>query len=201
MILRYCCAFLLSFLIVFLMFLGMNYLISINHNELPEDQELIRIKLGVVRDVQETRFQEKMPELISSEPAPATTIEMDYTIGNVSNPINLTISDRTANETSAGFAMSFIADGEYLPIVRVLPQYPARAAERGLEGRVLVIFTVTPNGSTTNVRVLESSDRIFERNAVRAAERFKYKPKVVNGKAVSVDDVRTVITFVLEDKK
>lgn len=183
------------------MFLGMNYLISINHNELPEDQELIRIKLGVVRDVQETRFQEKMPELISSEPAPATTIEIDYTIGNVSNPINLTISDRTANETSAGFAMSFIADGKYLPILRVLPQYPARAAERGLEGRVLVIFTVTPNGSTTNVRVLESSDRIFERNAVRAAERFKYKPKVVNGKAVSVDDVRTEITFVLEDKK
>lgn len=195
MIIRYLSAFSLALVVTFFMFLGLNYLITFEELPIADEQDMIRIQLGTVREVQPTHFQEEMPTEVSAEPAPATTIEMNYTVGNVSNPVNLTVSDITANESAAGFAMAFVADGEFLPIVRVLPQYPARAAERGLEGHVLVELTVTPNGSTVNVRVIESSDRIFERNAVRAAERFKYKPKVVDGRAVSVDGVRTLINF------
>ena len=35
-----------------------------------------------------------------------------------------------------------LTDGDYLPLVAIAPQYPTRAAQRGIEGWVLVAFTV-----------------------------------------------------------
>lgn len=91
-----------------------------------------------------------------------------------------------------------VADGEYLPIVKVAPVYPARAASRGLEGYVIVEFTVTRTGTTDNVTVFESTSSLFERAAVDAAYKFKYRPRVIDGEPVEVPGVRNKITFVLE---
>lgn len=91
-----------------------------------------------------------------------------------------------------------VADGEYLPIVKVAPVYPSRAASRGLEGYVIVEFVVTRTGTTRDVTVVESSSSLFDRAAVDAAGKFKYKPRVIDGEAVEVPGVRNKITFVLE---
>ncbi|MBN1239057.1 MAG: energy transducer TonB, partial [Gammaproteobacteria bacterium] len=88
--------------------------------------------------------------------------------------------------------------GEYLPIVKVAPVYPARAASRGLEGYVIVEFTVTRTGTTKDISVVESTSSLFERAAVDAAGKFKYKPRVIDGEPVEVPGVRNKITFVLE---
>ena len=90
-------------------------------------------------------------------------------------------------------------DGEYLPIVKVAPQYPRRAAQRGIEGYVVVEFDVTTLGTVANARVIESDPpNIFNRAAISAANKFKYKPKMVNGKAVEVKGVRNLIRFELD---
>ena len=60
------------------------------------------------------------------------------------------------------------------------------------------MFTVTANGNVNDVKVIVSSHSGFERNAVRAAEKFKYKPKVVDGIAVEVNGVTNWIEFNLE---
>jgi periplasmic protein TonB len=91
-----------------------------------------------------------------------------------------------------------VSDGEYLPIVKVAPVYPARAASRGLEGYVIVEFTVTRTGTTKDVSVVESTSSLFDRAAVEAAGKFKYKPRVIDGEPVEVPGVRNKITFVLE---
>jgi len=101
----------------------------------------------------------------------------------------------SVNVGGLGFGVS---DGEYLPIVKVAPVYPARAASRGLEGYVIVEFTVTQTGSTKDIFVYESSSSLFERAAVDAAAKFKYKPRVIDGEPVEVAGVRNRITFVLE---
>ena len=88
-----------------------------------------------------------------------------------------------------------ITDGEYLPIVKVAPVYPSRALIRGLEGYVIVEFTVTTNGSVRDVFVVESTSTLFERAATTAALKFKYKPRVIDGEAVEVPGVRNRITF------
>jgi len=94
----------------------------------------------------------------------------------------------------------FSSDGEYLPIVKVAPVYPRRAQTRGIEGYVILEFIVTRTGSVINPVVIEAKPPgIFDRAAINAALKFKYKPKVVNGEAIDVAGVRNRITFELED--
>ena len=90
-----------------------------------------------------------------------------------------------------------ISDGEYLPIVKVAPVYPARALQRGLEGYVIVEFTVTRQGTVRDVGVVESTSTLFERAAINAASKFKYKPRVIDGEAVEVPGVRNKISFAI----
>jgi protein TonB len=92
-----------------------------------------------------------------------------------------------------------IAEGDYLPIVRVAPVYPARALSRGLEGFVDLQFTVTTTGTVKDPLVIQSTSKLFERAAIRAVLKFKYKPRVVDGVPVEVPGVKTRISFMLED--
>lgn len=75
---------------------------------------------------------------------------------------------------------------DILPLVRVEPVYPRRAKRRKKEGRVVLSFTITPVGSVSNVRVTEANPPdLFERAARRALLKWKFKPKIVDGEAVS----------------
>lgn len=49
------------------------------------------------------------------------------------------------------------SDGEYLPIVKVQAVYPRRALQRGIEGYVVVEFTVTKQGTVRDPYVVEAS--------------------------------------------
>ncbi|WP_419813402.1 energy transducer TonB [Bacterioplanoides sp.] len=90
-------------------------------------------------------------------------------------------------------------DGEYLPIVKVAPTYPRRAAQKGIEGYVVVEFTVSKLGTVVNPVVIEADPpNIFNRAALTAAKKFKYKPKIENGKAIEVTGVRNIIRFELD---
>jgi TonB family protein len=89
------------------------------------------------------------------------------------------------------------ADGDYVPIVMVQPIYPTRALARGLEGWVVVQYTITETGATEDVVVTDSSSMIFENAAVESAGKYKYKPRVVNGQPVATPGVHTRIEFAL----
>jgi protein TonB len=92
-----------------------------------------------------------------------------------------------------------IAEGDYLPIVRVAPVYPARALSRGIEGYVDMSFTVTTTGTVRDPIVVFSTSSLFDRAATRAVLKFKYKPRVVDGQPVDVPGVKTRITFKIEE--
>ena len=104
-----------------------------------------------------------------------------------------------ANTDIGGPGGMNIAEGDYLPIVRVAPVYPSRALSRGLEGFVDMSFTVTSAGTVKDPIVLQSTSSLFERAATRAVLKFKYKPRVVDGIPVEVPGVKTRISFELED--
>lgn len=73
-----------------------------------------------------------------------------------------------------------------MPLFRVQPNYPPRAMRRGLEGYVVVRFTISPSGRPQDLSVVEANPpRVFEREALRALRKWKYEPKVVNGEAVA----------------
>ena len=103
------------------------------------------------------------------------------------------------NLSSSGFGLT-PSDGEYLPIVKVTPIYPRRALSRGIEGYVIVEFTVTKQGTTKDIHVVESKPSgIFDRAAMQAAAKFKYKPRIVDGQPIEVPGVQNKITFEIED--
>ncbi|MGI9264453.1 MAG: energy transducer TonB, partial [Gammaproteobacteria bacterium] len=104
----------------------------------------------------------------------------------------------TTDVSIGGFGLA-VSDGDYLPIVKVEPVYPRRAMSRGMSGHVIVEFTVTRTGTVRDPIVVESTSSIFERAALAAVLKFKYKPRVVDGEAIEVAGVQNKITFVLED--
>jgi len=113
--------------------------------------------------------------------------------------INIAPPTVAANVDIGGPGGMNIAEGDYLPIVRVAPVYPARALSRGVEGYVDMSFTVTTTGTVKDPIVLFSTSSLFDRAATRAVLKFKYKPRVVDGVPVDVSGVKTRITFLIED--
>ena len=90
------------------------------------------------------------------------------------------------------------ADGDYLPLVVVQPAYPNRAQGRGIEGYVVVELTVAADGSVPagSIRIVTAEPKgYFERAAKKAATKFKYKPKIVDGVARPVHGVRYQFSF------
>lgn len=113
--------------------------------------------------------------------------------------INIAPPPMSADMNIGGPGGMNIAEGDYLPIVRVAPVYPARALSRGLEGHVDLSFTVTAAGTVRDPVILFSTSSLFERAATRAVLKFKYKPRVVDGIPVDVPGVKTRITFRIEE--
>jgi TonB family protein len=90
---------------------------------------------------------------------------------------------------------------EFLPIVKVAPIYPPRAAARGLEGYVVISYTVNETGSTENFAVVESTSSLFDEASIDSARKYKYRPRLENGVPVAVHGVTTRIIYELEDEE
>lgn len=89
-------------------------------------------------------------------------------------------------------------DGPLINIIKVQPIYPVTAANRNLEGTVIVEFDVTALGKVENVVVVDSTSNIFNKAAIEAAYRFKYKPRVVDGTAYGATGLQQLFRFEME---
>ena len=191
--------------VTFGLFFLMNSLVAFNDDvNLNEDKQLRFV--DVVEDIDEQppqrmeRKVEKPPEVEAPPP------EMETPQVEIEGPNKMNLSIGRAN-SGAGVDLGSIdlgpsQDGDYLPLVRVQPQYPRRAQERGVEGYVIVELTVAEDGTVPpdSIIIIEAEPQgYFERAASKAAEKFKYKPKVVNGKPQKVTGVKYRFSFDLAD--
>jgi periplasmic protein TonB len=111
--------------------------------------------------------------------------------------VNMTPSQQISLTNAAGGLSA--SDGEYLPIVKVAPIYPRRAQSRGVEGYCTVEYTVTTSGTTRDIVPIDCSPPgYFERASVKAAEKFKYKPRVVDGDPIEVPGIQNRFTYELD---
>ena len=75
-----------------------------------------------------------------------------------------------------------------------MPLYPYNAAKAGLNGKVLVSFTINTQGEVINPHVVRSNNPWFERPALDAILTWKFKPALKNGRPVNVE-VNQLVEF------
>ncbi|BDX04898.1 energy transducer TonB [Planctobacterium marinum] len=101
-------------------------------------------------------------------------------------------------ETQAHTSLG-VSGGEARPIVRISPQYPVAAARDGIEGWVVLSFSINETGGVEDIEVLDAEPkRIFNREATRALRKWKYRPKIVDGKPVKQSNITVQLDFKLE---
>ena len=165
----------------------------------PRDRaklEFVRVKRNEALNVED--FTPEKPPKPPETPPETPPQDMDQMDPNAPT-INIAPPSMSTNMDIGGPGGMNIAEGDYLPIVRVAPVYPARALSRGLEGYVDLSFTVTSAGTVRDPIILFSTSSLFERAATRAVLKFKYKPRVVDGVPVDVPNVKTRISFQIEE--
>jgi len=165
----------------------------------PRDRaklEFVRVKRNESLNTED--FTPEKPPPPPETPPETPPQDMDNMDPNAPT-INVPRPVMSADTNIGGPGGMNIAEGDYLPIVRVAPVYPARALSRGLEGYVDLSFTVTTAGTVRDPIIIFSTSSLFERAATRAVLKFKYKPRVVDGIPVDVSGVKTRITFLIED--
>ena len=179
----------------------MHLLIEYGESAISEEKSKFVLDFVRVKRNEEVNTEDIVPEKPPKPPetppeVPPQQVE-DVSIDGPS--INIAAPTVSGNTGIGGPAAMNVAEGDYLPIVRVAPVYPARALSRGLEGYVDLSFTVTSAGTVIDPVVDFSTSSLFERAAIRAVLKFKYKPRVVDGVAVNVPNVKTRISFKIEE--
>jgi len=176
----------------------MNLLIGIQPNAIVEPREWDLVPWVRVPPPEDPpRTIDELPDKDFIEPPlpPTSQAPGDPDIGP-GYSLPLAPPPPVAEYTGAGLQMQ---DGPLVPLVRVSPTYPARAQQAGLEGWVLVQFDVLATGTVANIRVVESSAAVFENSARKAAARFRYKPRIIDGVAIETAGVQNLFRFHMEN--
>ena len=64
--------------------------------------------------------------------------------------------------------------------------YPAEAAQAGIEGRVTVVFIVNKEGNVDNPQIMRGVSEALDQEALRVVKQAKFKPGKQSGKPVRV---------------
>jgi protein TonB len=176
-------------------FLMMSYLIK--PGDLPTEPNtkdtLINISRKVRPEVSEPTNRElpKPPQTPYSPPPLVARLAPTTSLQNAGLNLLTPITG-----TGDSLDISFVGDRRAIPMVAFTPDYPPRELENGVEGWVLVEFTITVDGSVDDIVVIESEpENAFDRAAIPAMRRWSYQPKMVNGRPVAQHHMREIFRF------
>lgn len=196
-----------AFAIVSGLVLTMSYMISRNSGQITAQDEnsamnFIRVKRAEHLDVKKRQKPEKpkkpktppkLPKMNIAQNTPPQAAPTKFDMPNLDIPLAL------GNGPSlGGYAAQNSKNSQVVPLVRIEPQYPRKAAMAGKEGWVQLSFDINESGMVENVSVIKSNPRrLFDKAAMRSLLKWKYQPKVVDGKAVKQKDNKVQIDFKL----
>ncbi len=151
--------------------------------------EFVRLKKESTVQTKQRQLPEPPPEKQPPPPPPAAMQPTPVAAQADTPRLDMPALDIPLNSSRfAGSVVTGIQMGQgkistnLIPLVRIPPRYPMRAARRRIEGWVKVEFTITEQGTVKNPVIVEShpSD-IFDRAALNAIRRWKFKPKIIDG--------------------
>lgn len=181
----------LGVVVTFGLFVLMSALIEMGDYDL-DTEKAIKIQDFTMPDTQiRENIEEELPDQPDEVEAPPPEAEtQDIEIDALDTGINIA-TGADDFQPNIGNEGGFARDTDMIPIYIPEPRYPPRAQKTGKGGYAVVSVTVTEIGSTTDIQLLEEwpENYGFGRASVKAAEKLKYNPRVINGKPVPVPDV------------
>jgi len=192
-----------SMLTTLLCFLLMIALISVELSKQP-DLRTFNISVPVIspiRPKEKPVVREKAQKSLPFEPPPLPEGEFNQTDTRIltesSLPNRVSLADIIGEEAIQFKLTPPLSD--LIPLSVVQPVYPFVAAVKEIEGYVLVQFSVLENGSVRNALIVRSEPRqIFDEAALNAVRKFKFRPRMVGGDPVPVDNIQLRFIFSMQ---
>ncbi|MDX3772854.1 energy transducer TonB [Chromatiaceae bacterium AAb-1] len=199
---RFLTSLIVGAVITFLLYLMMATLLKGSGDRPVAQQDRIVIEINTTPPDTETQVRRPPPPPPPPPPAqppkaPQPVPEQAAAAGAVG--FNMPGLDLGASNTGLGDPSGMLRDGDATPIVRIEPRYPVQAARDGLQGWVRLRFSIMEDGSVDEVEVIEAEPRrVFDREAIRALRRWKYSPKIVDGKPIKQAGQQVQLDFTLD---
>jgi protein TonB len=169
-----------------------------------EEEEIIQIEMPPLEPAPEETVEEMTEEQPTNQLAPPSLVDMPTVVpvdafvqqmqpppppglevakGAVSIPV-------TKPGTNFGKGMKDLfnlkdLDQQPVPVSRSLPNYPYDMRREQIEGEVYVAFILTSTGDVVDAYAVRSSRREFERPAIDAVMKWKFRPGKRGGRAVN----------------
>lgn len=185
-------------LVTGLLFLLLATVISTRGNvQLDEDRS---VKINVTRQLEDSQTQQaedfQRPVLDQPPPPPPTVSDPSFRPQQAVQMGQLP----DMSDVDLDIGTGFNPDRDAQPLVRIPPQYPQRCMSRAANLETVVLqFDVSPEGNVVNPEVIDSTNSCLNRAAIRAVQRWRYNPKIVDEVAQPRFGVRTAIDFTLEE--
>ncbi len=178
----------------------MAFLVSSGDRSKEEEQENIIVEVNTTPPKSAAEQRRRVPPPPPPPPkAPPKQQTPEPEASNNTGGLNFNMPGVQMASASTGLSAPGAGmgrDGDATPIVRIEPKYPIQAARDGKEGYVILSFTINKIGGVEDVKVLEAKPkRVFDKEAKRALRKWKYKPKVVEGKALRQPGLTVQLDF------
>ncbi|WP_077285342.1 energy transducer TonB [Cognaticolwellia aestuarii] len=186
---RFLVSILLGAAVTFALFSFMAFLVSSGDRNKEEQLENIIVEVNTTPPKSQAERRQRVPPPPPPPPkTPPKPQAPEPETNNNSGGLTFNMPGVQLAGANAGMSApgaGFGRDGDATPIVRIEPKYPIQAARDGKEGWVTLSFTINEIGGVEDVNVIDAEPkRVFDKEAKRALRKWKYKPKVVDGKAM-----------------
>ena len=162
-----------------------------------DEKEGIKIPdfLHVERETTTNAKKTEVKKPDDPEPPPPDIPQDQIDIEVPDSAVNISAPVVTVNP-NAGLG-NFARDSDFIPVYIPQPQYPRRAQTRGKGGYAVIEVIITTTGGVRDPKMIEEVPEGwgFGRAALKAADKLKYNPRVVDGVGQEVSGVLYKFTF------
>ncbi len=184
----------MAFLLSLILFAVMYSVIRVGHHgaeklEVLQTIDFVRLK----RDTEVETLSRHKPPPPPAQPPPPAKMRVAAEAVQQEGPGAMAIPSLNLSATVGGGPLAGkmggggggMFDGDIIPLQRIPPAYPRDAARAGITGWVQVEVLVNADGSVRSAKVVDAKPKgMFEAAAMTAVLRWKFKPKVLDGKPV-----------------
>ncbi|MBU2969640.1 energy transducer TonB [Pseudoalteromonas sp. C2R02] len=180
-------------------FAFMHYLIKSDYKIAVDAPEIIEIDVMQAPLIKAVKLITRVPPPPQVKPQPPKHMPPQVETVDPGNPLTHFAPVIKMISSTIKMPTMTSSQGEATPLVRITPKYPITAARDGKEGWVQLGFTISEIGTVISPYIINSEPkRVFDKEAIRALRKWKYKPKMVEGNAVAQTGQSIQLDFKLD---